>query len=88
MASGKITVTNNTQNDVWYNITQDGNTNVILASGTLPSRKSLTNTVSGYLAYQVNFAPVTSGTISASGVPNNGQIIFSVSSDRAIVAEE
>lgn len=87
MASGKITVTNNTQNAVWCNITGEGNNDVV-ASGTLPSQQSEDYPVSGFTLYQVNFYPVTSGVIGATNVPLNGQIVFSVNSDSGQVAEE
>ena len=87
MASGKITVTNNTQNAVWCNITGEGN-NDLVASGTLLSKQSEDYPVSGFDLYQVNFYPVTSGVIGATNVPLNGQIIFSVNSDSGKVADE
>ncbi|MGA9773474.1 MAG: hypothetical protein WBV94_30870 [Blastocatellia bacterium] len=88
MASGKITVTNNTQNDVWCSITEDGNTNVIVASGTILSKQSNDYPVSGFNLYQVNFSPVTSGVIGATNVPLNGQVVFSVNSDSGKMADE
>lgn len=81
MASGKITVTNNTQVDVLCTITEDGNTQARVASGYISSKKSMDYPVSGYPQYQVNFYPVASGTISALDVPGDGQIIFSINSD-------
>ena len=88
MASGKITVTNNTQSDVWCSITPDGDASPILASGTITSKQSIDYPVSGYNIYQVNFFPVVSGVISATDVPSDGQIIFSVNSDSGEIADE
>ena len=88
MASGNITVTNNTQSDVWCSITPDGSPSPVVASGTIPSQQSTDYPVSGFNVYQVNFFPVVSGVISATDVPPDGQIVFSVNSDSGQVAEE
>jgi hypothetical protein len=88
MSSGKITVTNNTDNAIWITICENNNSNVMLASGTLTSKQSYDYVVSGYPAYQVNFFPPPNGTINAPNVPANGAVVFAVNSDRIKLADE
>ena len=89
MSSGKITVTNFTENTILYNITENGNRGAVVASGSLNSKESQDNMVSGYIAYQVNFFPPGEGiTISSSNVPADGQLVFSVNSDSGETADQ
>ena len=84
MASGKITITNNTQQQLAYNIYGNGQppNTVPLASGTLLPNKPTASVVSGYALYQANIFLTGSGTIFIGPVVGpDSQVEFIVSSD-------
>ena len=83
MASGKITVSNNTSMTLRFSITPNGQPNTLpLASGTLLPNKPSGYFVSGYDLYQVNFWLTGSGgEYIGPTVSPNSQVEFIVSSD-------
>ena len=83
MASGKITITNNTTQMLEYNIYPNGQASgVPLASGTLLPNKPIASVVSGYALYQANIFLPGSGTYyNGPVVGPDAQVEFIVSSD-------
>ena len=82
MASGKITVVNNTSIPIWFNITENGNpTGPPLASGTLTPNQPSGFMVSGYPLYQVNLYAPSGGIYPGPIVSPDSQVEFMVTSD-------
>ena len=62
MASGKITITNNTTQTLGFNITENGQPNTVpVASGTLLPNEPNGSIVSGYDLYEVSIFLTGSG---------------------------
>jgi hypothetical protein len=88
MASGKITITNNTSLNLPFNVYPNGQTNTVpLASGTLLPNKPSGVVVSGYAAYQVNIYGA-SGYFHGPVVGVDSQVEFIVSSDSGVASDD
>ncbi len=88
MASGKITITNNTSKDLSFSVTENGQPNQVpVASGTLIPNKPSGVVVSGYAAYQVNFFGA-SGVFYGPVVAADAQVEFIVSSDPGAASDD
>ena len=88
MASGKITITNNTSQNLPFNVYPNGQTNTVpLASGTLLPNKPSGVVVSGYAAYQVNIYGA-SGYFYGPAVGVDSQVEFIVSSDSVVASDD
>ena len=88
MASGKITITNNTTQPLFFSITENGQPNQVpVASGTLIPNKQSGVVVSGYASYQVNFFG-PSGVFYGPVVGADGQVEFIVSSDSGVASDD
>lgn len=89
MASGKITITNNTSKNLSFNVTENGQPNQAprVASGTLISNKPTGVVVSGYAAYQVNIFGA-SGVFYGPVVSADAQVQFIVSSDSNAASDD
>jgi hypothetical protein len=82
MASGKITVTNNTSIPIDFSVTPNGQPQgQVVASGTLVPNKPSGFIVSGYDLYQVNLFAPAGGIIPGPIVPAESQVEFIVTSD-------
>lgn len=79
MASGKITVVNNTSIPINFGIA--GQTGPPLASGILPPNQPSGFVVSGYALYQVNLSTSTGGIFPGPTVSPDSQVEFMVTSD-------
>lgn len=91
MASGKITITNNTQQTLAYNIYGDGQppNTVPLASGTLVPNKPAASVVSGYNLYEANIFLTGSGVVFFGPVVGlDSQVEFIVSSDSGAASDD
>jgi hypothetical protein len=88
MANGKITITNNTRQNLPFNVYPNGQTNSVpLASGTLLQNKPSGVVVSGYDAYQVDiYGP--SGYFYGPTVGVDSQVEFIVSSDSGAASDD
>jgi hypothetical protein len=88
MASGKITITNNTSKNLSFSVTENGQPNQVpVASGTLISNKPSGAVVSGYAAYQVNIFG-TSGILYGPVVAADAHVEFIVSSDPTTASDD
>jgi hypothetical protein len=88
MASGKITITNNTSQNLPFNVYPNGQSNTVpLASGTLMPNKPSGVLVSGYAAYQVNIFGA-SGVFYGAVASPGGQVEFIVSSDSGAASDD
>jgi hypothetical protein len=82
MASGTITLVNDTNMSLSYNIAQGGqyDQQYWVASGVIGPNGQENVQVSGYDVYQVNFGTTDPTTYNAQQVGANSQVVFSVSS--------
>jgi hypothetical protein len=81
MASGTITLVNDTNMPLSYNIAPGGQyTTNWVASGVIEANGTENVQVSGYELYQVNFGTTDPTTYNASQVGAGSQVVFSVSS--------
>jgi hypothetical protein len=89
MASGKITITNNTSQTLNFNVTENGQPNQVpVASGTLIPNKPSGVVVSGYASYQATIF------LQGSGIAFYGPVVgadahvqFIVSSDSTVASD-
>ena len=83
MASGKITITNNTTQTLGFNIAENGQPNTVpVASGTLVPNQPNGSLVSGYDLYEVSIFLTGSGSLFVGPtVAPDAQVEFIVSSD-------
>ena len=90
MASGKITITNNTTQTLAYNIYPNGQASgVPIASGTLLPNKPNAAVVSGYDLYQANIFLTGSGIVFFGPVvAADAQVEFIVSSDSGAASDD
>ena len=88
MASGKITITNNTSKPLYFSIVDNAQPNTVpVASGTLIPNQPSGSVVSGYASYQVNFFG-TSGVFYGPVVGADAQVEFIVSSDSGVASDD
>ena len=90
MASGKITITNNTSQTLEFNIYGNGQPNgAPVASGTLLPNKPSGAIVSGYDLYQANiFLTGSGGIFYGPTVSADAQVEFLVSSDSGAASDD
>ncbi len=90
MASGKITITNNTAQTLEFNIYGSGPASgAPIASGTLLPNKPSGAVVSGYDLYQANiFLSGSGGVFYGPTVAADAQVEFIVSSDSGAASDE
>jgi hypothetical protein len=82
MASGTITLVNDTEMELSYNIAENGQVsqNYWVASGVIEAHGTEDVPVSGYDLYQVNFGTPNPTTYNAQQVSAESQVVFQVSS--------
>jgi hypothetical protein len=82
MASGTITLVNDTDMELSYNIAENGqyDQQYWVASGVIGPSGTENVAVSGYDLYQVNFGTTQPTTYNASQVNADTEVVFSVSS--------
>lgn len=83
MASGTITLVNDTEMELSYNISENGQyaQNYWVASGVIEAHGTENVPVSGYDLYQVNFGTPDPTTYNAQQVSAESQVVFIVSSN-------
>ena len=82
MASGKITVANNTSIPIMFSVTENGQPQGMpVASGTLVPNQPSGFLVSGYALYQVNLFAPSGGIFPGPSVTPDSQVEFMVTSD-------
>jgi hypothetical protein len=91
MASGTITLVNDTNMEIGYNITENGSINSnMVASGVITGNGKEDVPVSGYELYQVNFYSMTQAAQTMWGAQNvagDSQVTFIVSSDPSVSSD-
>jgi hypothetical protein len=82
MASGTITLVNDTDMELSYNISENGqyDQNYWVASGVIGAHGTEDVPVSGYELYQVNFGTPNPTTYNAQQVSAESQVVFQVGS--------
>ncbi|MGB7922836.1 MAG: hypothetical protein WCF57_06295 [Pyrinomonadaceae bacterium] len=92
MASGTITLVNDTSMEIGYNITENGSIlSNMVASGIISANGKENVPVSGYDLYQVNFYSMTQAAQTEWGALNvagDSQVTFIVSSDPGVSSGE